>query len=344
MKSAKVLVTGAAGFMGSHLVNFLVEAGCKSVYGVDDLSGGYLRNVNPKSYFTKLDLRDQKKTVEYIQRIKPELIFHLAADATEGRSQFTPISCTQRNYLAYLNTLVAGINNGLRKIILTSSMSVYGSQKPPFSEDMPRLPDDIYGISKAAMERSTEILSEIYGFKYIIIRPHNVYGPGQNFSDPYRNVIAIFINCILNGKNYYIYGDGNQKRAFSYIDDFTPYVVKAAFSKQAEGEIFNIGPDQEYTINELSRVILRNFFPKGKIPSRFKPMYISFRPLEVKDAWCTVSKARRALDYKTTVSLEEGVRKTIEWTKSLGPQRFRYLEELEIINDKTPETWIKRLI
>lgn len=344
MKDLRFLVTGSAGFLGSHLVNTLIEMGCEHVFGVDDLSGGYLDNVNPKSSFTNLDLRKKEETAFYINKIKPEIIFHLAADATEGRSQFTPISCTERNYLAYLNLLVPAIKNGIKKVILTSSMSVYGSQHPPFSEEIPRFPDDIYGISKAAMERATEVLSQTHGFKYVIIRPHNVYGPGQNLSDPYRNVVAIFINCLLNNKNFYIYGDGNQKRAFSYIDDFTPYIIKSAFLKEAEGEIFNIGPIEEYTINELAQIVLNTFFSNGEVPSRLKPKNLLPRPMEVKEAWCSIDKAKKVLGYKTTVSLEEGVKKMIVWARKKGPQKFHYLDTLEIVNDHTPITWVERLM
>ncbi len=339
----KILVTGAGGFMGSHLVDGLVKENQK-VFAVDDLSGGFKENLNSKSYFTKLDLRDEKKVSKYIQEIKPDVIYHLAADATEGRSQFTPINCTARNYMAYLNLLVPAINNGLKKIILTSSMSVYGSQKPPFNEDMERLPDDIYGVSKASMEKSTEILSSVHGFKYVIIRPHNVYGPRQNMQDPYRNVIAIFINCLLGNKNYYIYGEGKQKRAFTYIDDFTPYIIKAGNLKKAEGEIFNIGPMQEYTIKELSDIILRNFFPDGDIPKKLLPKYLPIRPMEVVDAWSTVSKAEKMLGYKTSVNLEDGVSKMIQWAKPKGYSKFKYLSDLEINSDKTPNTWKKKLI
>ena len=341
----RILVTGAAGFMGSHLVDALVLLKSHQVYGVDDLSGGYTRNVHPKSKFTQLDLREKVKVKEYINKIKPELLFHLAADATEGRSQFTPISAAERNLLAYLYTLVPAINNGLKKVVLTSSMSVYGAQKPPFSEDMRREPEDIYGISKAAMEAATEVLAKVHGFDYVMIRPHNVYGPKQNLSDPYRNVIGIFINCLLNNKNFYIYGDGEQKRAFTYIDDFTPYMIKAGFSTAANGKIINIGPSQEYTINEMAKVVMKIFFPDGKIPSHLKPKYLPDRPQEVKEAYCTNEVAQKLLGYKTTVTLEEGVRRMIEWAKELGPQSFNYLQGgMEIETDDVPITWKNKLI
>jgi len=340
----KILVTGAAGFMGGHLVDSLIKKNTNDeIFGVDDLSGGYMDNVNNKIKFTKLDLRNRKKTEEYINKVKPDLIFHLAADATEGRSQFTPINCTERNYVAYLNVLVPAIRNGLKKMILTSSMSVYGSQKPPFNEKMERKPDDIYAISKSAMERATEILSKVHGFKYTIIRPHNVYGPRQNMADPYRNVIAIFVNCLRNNKNYFIYGNGEQKRAFTYIDDFTPYILEAAFNKKADSEIFNIGPTKEYTINELSDVILKIFFGGRKIPKHLRPKYLHIRPLEVIDAWCTVKKAEKILGFKTTVSLEIGIKKMIEWARKKEPRQFKY-QKLEIINKNTPSVWKNKLI
>src|SRR3989344_5765834 len=202
-RKSKILVTGSAGFMGSHLYDQIFAMGYE-VYGIDDLSGGFMKNVYQKRFFTKLDLRDRAKVATYIKKLKPEIIFHLAADATEGRSQFTPFSALDRNLIAYMNLLIPAIKNGMKKMILTSSMSVYGAQQVPFDEKMDPQPEDIYGISKAAMEKVTKVMSKVYGFKYVIIRPHNVYGPRQNLSDPYRNVVGIFINRLLHGKNFYI--------------------------------------------------------------------------------------------------------------------------------------------
>lgn len=341
----RILVTGAAGFMGCHLVDSLVEMGVHEVYGVDDLSGGYKRNIHPKSWFTRLDLRDREQTSKYIGSVKPELLYHLAADASEGRSQFTPLSATERNYLAYMYTLVPCIRYGLKRVVLTSSMSVYGAQEPPFSEDMPPKPEDIYGIAKTAMEEATKVLAKVHSFEYVIVRPHNVYGPKQNLADPYRNVIGIFINCLLNNKIFYIYGDGNQKRAFTYIDDFNPYFVACGFSPDVGGHIINIGPSEEHTINELSEIVLKNFFPDGNIPDSLKPKHMPLRPQEVIEAYCTNDKARKLLGYETKTPLADGVAKMIAWAKTLGAQTFKYLPDgLELETADVPTTWKDKLI
>lgn len=345
MAQERILVTGAAGFMGSHLVDALLAEG-HSVYGVDDMSGGYRRNIHPKSHFTALDLRNRAATDAYVREVRPALIYHLAADATEGRSQFTPITSTERNYLAYLNLLVPAIREGMRKMVLVSSMSVYGAQPAPFEEEMPRLPEDIYAIAKAAMERATEILSEVHGFRYTIIRPHNVYGERQNIADPYRNVIGIFINCLLNGKPFYIYGDGEQQRAFCHIDDFTPYCLRAGYEGAADGEIFNIGPREEVTINQVARLVLQAFgYDPDNPPPALRPVHLPARPKEVRKAFCSLEKSQRILGYRTTVPIEEGIRRMVAWAKTLGPQPMRYLKDgLELTTGNAPETWTRNIM
>lgn len=328
--------------MGSHLYDQLFDLG-HEVYGVDDLSGGFMRNVTRPEFFTKLDLRDRAKTARYIEKIKPEIIFHLAADATEGRSQFTPFSATDRNLNAYLNLLVPAIKHGMKKMILTSSMSVYGGQQVPFDEKMDPQPEDIYGIAKASMEKVTRVMSQVYGFKYVIMRPHNVYGPRQNLSDPYRNVVGIFINRLLHHKNFYIYGDGKQKRAFSHIDDVIPAFVKAAFNPKVEGLAINIGSNSPVTLNELSSTVLDEYF-QGKIPKAFKPTYLPARPQEVKFAYCSHKVAEKFLGFKPKVNLKKGIREMIDWAKPHGPQKFAYLVSLDLEHSSTPETWKKKLI
>ena len=334
----KILVTGSAGFMGSHLVDYLIDRGYL-VYGIDNLSGGYLENISPKARqtFFKIDLMNRKKTAQFIKKYRPQIIYHLAASAHEGLSQFTPIHHTENNLIAYLNLLVPAINYGLKRIVLTSSMAVYGEQKAPFDETMPRLPADIYGVAKSAMEEATEILADVYQLQYVILRPHNVYGPRQNLADPYRNVVAIFINRLLQNKPFYIYGDGNQKRAFSYIDDITPPIAKAGFIKANHG-IINIGPERSYTINYLAQIILKSF------ASPLKAIYLPARPREVREAYCSSAKARKLLGFKDQVNLQEGVKRMIDWARVVGYQKTKYLNSIEIKSEKLPLTWKKKLI
>lgn len=342
-KNTRILVTGSAGFMGSHLYDQL-ESKRFNVFGVDDLSSGFLRNVSNKKTFKKLDLRDRKKTSEYIAKLKPDIIFHLAADATEGRSQFTPFSALDRNIIAYMNLLVPAIKNGLKKIILTSSMSVYGAQKPPFSEDIIMQPEDVYGSAKASMEVVTRVLSNVHGFKYLIIRPHNVYGIRQNLSDPYRNVIGIFLNCLLNNKGFYIYGDGEQKRAFSFIDDVIPPMINAAFNKKCEGKTMNIGGEEPLTLNQLAKILLEEFFESKDISKNFIPKHLPSRPQEVKYAYSNHDLARKLMGFKTKTSFRNGLKEMIKWAKKMGPQKFVYLKELDLKNDLVPKTWSQKLL
>ncbi len=340
---SKILVTGSAGFIGSHVYDLLESMGYE-VYGMDDLSGGFMRNVSNKKTFTKLDLRDRKKTAAFIKKLKPEIIFHLAADATEGRSQFTPMSAVDRNLAAYLNLLVPAIKSGLKKVVLVSSMSVYGKQQVPFHEELYPHPEDVYGVSKTAMEKITEVLADVHNFKYVIIRPHNVYGPRQNLSDPYRNVVGIFINSVLHGKKFFVYGDGSQERAFSYIDDVAPTMVKAGFNSACEGRIINIGSDDNSTIKKLAETVLKSFFGSmNKVPKKLLPKYVPDRPREVKYAYCSHEVAQKLLGFKPKVKLDEGVAEMVKWARTLGKQPFIYLDNLELESKNTPQTWKKKL-
>lgn len=243
-----------------------------------------------------------------------------------------------------MNLLVPAIKHGLKKMILTSSMSVYGAQQAPFNEDMIPQPEDIYGITKVAMENATKVMANVYGFRYVIIRPHNVYGPRQNLSDPYRNVVGIFINRLLHSKNLYIYGDGKQKRAFSHVNDVIPAMLKAAFTSQCEGQILNIGSDHVSTLNELGQMVLEEFYGSRKIPSSSRPTYVSVRPQEVKYAYCNHSKAAQLIGFKPIADLRSGIRDMIAWAKPIGKQQFVYLASLDLEHPTTPKTWKAKLI
>jgi UDP-glucose 4-epimerase len=325
----KITVTGSLGFIGSHIVDGLIEEGFE-VHGIDNLSGGSLENSNPLCNDHIVDLNNRIEMEYLCDEVKADVLYHLAADATEGRSQFTPTSAIENNLNAYLNILMPFLNNGGKKVVLFSSMSVYGKGTPPFGEDMERKPVDVYGQAKRAMEEITEILAEVHGFEYVIIRPHNVYGERQRLDDPYRNVIGIFINRMLQGKPLYIYGDGEQRRAFSYIGDMVkPLIIAMKLNK----EIINIGAGKDYSIKELARLISDN------------TEHMEDRPKEVKEAFSTTEKSKKLLGFEDKTTLEEGIAKTIEWAKVKGRQEPKYLDELEIdLQDMAPLTRKNKLI
>lgn len=332
----RILVTGSLGFMGSHLVDYLVNDG-HEVIGMDNLSTGFKDNTNIAVKNYHIDLVTQPDVVSsIIENFKPEIVYHLAAWAHEGLSQFCPIKITENNYNSTLNVLIPAIRSGVKRFVFTSSMSVYGEGEAPFDESQERSPVDIYGVAKHSGERAIEILSEVHGFDYTILRPHNVYGPRQNMSDPYRNVVGIFLRRMLEKKSLVIYGDGEQTRAFSYIDDVTPYLAKAGWEPRASKEIMNLGPIEEYSINHLA----------GCISDKIE--YAPDRPMEVKHAYCTNDKAIDILGYKTSTTLEEGIKKTLKWAKKLkkttGIAEPKYLDELELVSDNTPQTWVNKTL
>jgi UDP-glucose 4-epimerase len=334
METKRVLVTGGAGFMGSWLVDELVRRG-HEVTSLDSLIGGYRRNVNKDCTFVKYDLRNKEK-VDQVTRRK-DIVFHLAAYAAEGQSFFSPISINDINITSMNNLLVSAVNRGIQRLVFTSSMAVYGRQTPPFDEGLPRMPVDPYGAAKAYCEVVLEAFAEMYGFDYCILRPHNVYGPRQNIYDPYRNVLGIWINRVLRGKAPVIFGDGNQTRAFSYIEDVTPAIANAGLEAKANGQVINVGSDQVTTINDACEVVL------SALGKKFKPIHTKARPGEVKDAYCTVEKSVALLNCRNRYSLQEGVKRMVQWAKELGPRKPAYTLPLEI-KKKAPRIWVQRLM
>lgn len=335
----RVLVSGNAGLIGSHLVDHLLEWG-HSVWGMDNLSTGSEENIQPeiRRNFYKVDLR-KRDMVNLIMRIaRPEVVFHLAAFAHEGLSQFCPNLILENNLNASMNLLVASIRQGVKRFVFTSSMSVYGDQKPPFHEIHQKMPVDIYGITKASFEDSLKVMSQVYGFEYNIVRPHNVIGPRQALHDPYRNVVGIFMNRLLQDKPFYIYGDGEQRRAFSFVKDFIPSLAKCGFDSKIVGEVYNVGADKHYSINELADKLL-TITGKANVP-----IYVDDRPQEVDFAWCSNEKAKRDLGFEDKTSLDEGLAEMWKWAQSVGHKEPRYLPFLELTTAMTPKTWTEKLI
>ena len=327
----KILVTGGAGFIGSHLVDKLLENGHEVVV-VDDLSGGTTKNLmNQKLHaFYDFDCRNAGAIDNLFEFHKPEVVYHLAANAAENKAQFSPIDITSRNYDAFIKVLTPFIKYGGKRFVFTSSIAVYGSLQIPFKETDRPEPEDLYGISKLAAEQTLKVMSKVHGFEYVITRPHNVYGERQNMSDPYRNVVTIWMNRILTNMPYFIYGDGEQKRCFSYIDDVIEAIYKCGF-ENVSGQIFNIGSDKAYSLNQLSYII--NQFRPIVIPQ-----YLPKRVQEVENAIADHSNAKKYLGYEDKISLEEGLRRTWEWCQKVGDKQPKY-DILEIINDKVPKNW-----
>ena len=324
----RIIVTGGAGFIGSHLVDILLRAD-HEVIVVDDLSGGNINNVHPAVKIYELDLRNPQPIDNLMMAFQPEIVFHLAANAAENKAQFSPIDITSRNYSAFINTLTPFIKYGGKRFIFTSSIAVYGEGQTPFKETDKPEPEDLYGITKLAAEQTLKVMSEVHGFEYVIARPHNVYGPRQNMTDPYRNVMTIWMNSILNEKPYYIYGDGEQKRCFSYIDDVIEALYKCGFDN-VSGNTFNIGSDKAYTLNELSNAI----------NPIIEPIHLPDRAQEVKEAIADHTLAKRILNYRDRTQLIEGIERTWMWCEQMGPQEPIYTD-IEINSDKIPSNWRK---
>lgn len=336
----RILVTGGAGFIGSHLVDQLINKGSEVVV-VDDLSGGFKRNVNPKAIFFKHDLRDRgndkRDIFEICKDFNPHIVYHLAANAAENKAQFSPVDITSRNYDAFIRVLAAVLktNKGnFKRFIFTSSIAVYGALQTPFKETDKPEPEDLYGISKLAAEETIKVMSKVHNFEYVIARPHNVYGPRQNMTDAFRNVVTIFMNSLLKKQPYYIYGDGEQRRCFSYIDDVVDALVNCAFF-HVNSKIFNIGADRDYSLNELSKVI------QNVAGIRIQPIYLADRPQEVKVAVANHTQSKKHLHYKDKTSLLDGIRSTWKYVKAMGPQKYENME-IEIPSPKIPKNWLVR--
>ncbi|NOZ21094.1 MAG: NAD-dependent epimerase/dehydratase family protein [Planctomycetes bacterium] len=327
---AKILVTGGAGFIGSHVVNILINEG-HPVRSLDDLSGGFRENVNPKAEFIEASITDKDAVDEAVKGV--EIIYHLAAYAAEGLSHFIKRFNYENNLMGSVNLINAAVNNDVKVFLFTSSMAVYGMNVTPMEESLTPRPEDSYGIAKYAVEKELEISKELFGLDYVIIRPHNVYGEGQNIGDKYRNVIGIFMNQIMQGKPPTIFGDGEQTRAFSYIGDVAPCIARAPFTPEALGEIINVGAAKHYTINQLAEEVVK------AMETDIKPVHLEAR-FEVKHAFCTTKKSEDLLGYKTSVTLEEGVRRMAEWARKKGPQPQKKWDNYEIMKN-IPSFWLE---
>ena len=336
MEKKTYFITGVAGFLGSHLADALLNKGHR-VIGCDNLIGGYLDNVPPGVEFHTIDCLDLASLQRVMKGV--DVVYHCAALAYEGLSVFSPHLVTQNIYSATISVLSAAIANRVKRFVFCSSMARYGTQEEvPFREHMIPQPQDPYGIAKYATELTVRNLCEVHGLEYVIAVPHNIIGPRQKYDDPFRNVASIMVNLMLQGRQPIIYGDGEQKRCFSFIEDVVGPLEKMATDPKVSGHVINIGPDDEFiTINELAKTIA------DLITFQLAPVYMPGRPQEVKHATCSADKAREFLDYQPKTPLAEGLQSIIDYIRARGVKPFRYHLELEIINDLTPRTWKDRL-
>lgn len=333
----KIFITGLAGFLGSNLGVRLADLG-HEIYGNDNFIGGYEDNIDPRFTFFKADCCDLSELSKIIPN-NTDIVYHCAATAYEGLSVFSPTFITKNVYEASIAVATASINRNVKKFVFCSSMARYGNQNSPFTENMTPKPCDPYGIAKVAAEDTIINLCEAHGMDWTILVPHNIVGPKQKYDDPFRNVMSIFINKMLRNEPVYIYGDGNQKRSFSYVDDCVDCMEKCIDNLNTSKEIINIGPDEEtISIKELAEMC------SNITGSNLEPIYVKERPLEVKLATCSADKARKILGYETKHTLKESIEKTYNYIKKRGIRSFEYHINLEIENDKTPDTWKKKLI
>ena len=333
----KIFITGIAGFLGCHLAERMISLG-HEVIGVDNLEGGKLENLPEGVTFYKEDCLNMEHITPLMKGC--DVVYHAACAAYDGLSVFSPMYVTNNTFQISLSIISCAIQNNIKRFVHCSSMSRYGKQdKLPFEEDMVCNPENPYGIAKLAVEKILENLADLHSMEYVILVPHNIIGPKQCYEDPYRNVASIIINRILQGKRPIIYGDGNQKRCFSFIEDVIHCFELSLFSPNVLRQVINVGPDEEFvTINELCKIICE------LMNTQFDPIYVNERPLEVKLATCSANKARKLLNYQTKTSLQEGLTEMIEYIKSKGAKPFIYNRPIEIRNKLLPVTWERKLI
>lgn len=327
-----VLVTGAAGFIGSHVVDSLITLGYK-VISLDDLSNGFVENVNLKSTFVKGSIEDVELINKLFRKYKFKFVFHLAAYAAEGLSHFIKRFNYQNNLIGSINLINASINTGsVECFVFTSSIAVYGENQLPMREDVKPMPEDPYGIAKYAVELDLKESKKMFGLNYIIFRPHNVYGERQNIGDKYRNVLGIFMNQILKNEDITIFGNGEQTRAFTYIGDVAPIIANSIEIEECYNEILNIGADKPYSINELVKIISNEMEIQPKI------CYLEARN-EVINAFSSHKKARKYFGkFFTNISLQDGVRRMVKYVKSQGPKGTSLYKNIEVYKN-LPNSW-----
>lgn len=326
----KTLVTGGAGFIGSHVAGHLLRSG-HDVVVLDDLSGGYVDNVPKGASFIHGDICDTKLVDRLFDENRFDVVYHLAAYAAEGLSHFIRRYNYTNNLVGSVTLLNAAVNNDVRRFVFTSSIAVYGANQLPMTEDLVPSPEDPYGIAKSAVEQDLRSAFDMFGLEYVIFRPHNVYGERQNIGDAYRNVVGIFMNRLLQGLSLPIFGDGSQTRAFSYIGDVAPLIARGGYEPGARNDIFNVGADQPVSVRELAEEVCRVFECEGRLEYQ-PPRH------EVLHAFSSHDKVRKVFGDTPYVPLREGLIKMAAWVKEVGARTSSRFEAIEVQRN-LPPSW-----
>lgn len=317
-----ILITGIAGLIGSRVADWIINNIPETnIIGVDNLSTGFKENIPENIIFYKIDV-ESSEIREIFNQHSPVYVFHFAAYAAECLSPFIRKYNYKNNLIGTANIINECIRYNVKRLIFTSSIAVYGHGTPPFNEDYIPHPADPYGIAKYACELDIEIAGKQHNLDWCILRPHNVFGVGQNLWDKYRNVLGVWMYQLINNKPLTIFGDGTQKRAFSCIDDLLEPIWNSAILKEAGKNIINIGATKEYSINELSDVLI-------KIANKGKKQYLETRQ-EVKQAWCTSDKAKSILGYKEDTPIFDAVKKMWSWAQKQPNREQIEFKDIEL--------------
>lgn len=324
------LVTGGAGFIGSHVADCCLQAGHRVVV-LDDLSGGFRENVPPGADFVEGSVVDADLVGAIFAKERFDYVFHLGAYAAEGLSHFIRRFNYQNNVLGSVNLINAAVNTGnVRRFVFTSSIAVYGASQTPMVEEMIPQPEDPYGVAKYAVELDLKAAAEMFELPFTVFRPHNVYGERQNVGDRYRNVIGIFMNQVMQGLPMKIFGDGLQTRAFTHIDDVAPVIADCIVLPATENEVYNVGADEPHTVLEVGQQVAVAFGVDPDI------QHLEARK-EVVHAFSSHEKVRRDFPGRPDpVPLDEGIARMAAWARDHGPRQTELFTGIEVLRNMPP--------
>ena len=327
---ARVIVTGGAGFIGSHVADALIRRG-HEVTILDDLSGGFSDNLPAAARFIQGSVTDQALVDGVFRDGRFDYVYHLAAYAAEGLSHFIRRFNYTNNVIGSATLINAALNTAVKGFVFASSIAVYGRASGRLTEQTRPEPEDPYGIAKYCIEQDLEACRLMFGLPYIVFRPHNVFGPRQNIGDRYRNVVGIFMNQIMQGRPMTIFGDGTQTRAFSYIDDVAPIMAEAIDCDGAWNQVFNVGADRPYALNDLAVSVARAMGVQPQV------VHLPAR-LEVQHAASDHSKLVATFGERQATALDDGLRLMAAWVKSRGARASSPFEGIEVLRN-LPSVW-----